>query len=74
MPLVEMMQHSGQLLLLEAVGRARALHSTSFAREAERRFPFRYATIARARRRIARRRVSFMRLIERFSAVDAVQA
>jgi hypothetical protein len=74
LPLVEMMQRSGQLLLLDAVGRARALHSASFAREAERRFPFRYPAIARARRRIARQRVSFMRLIERFSAVDTVPA
>lgn len=67
-PLVDLMQRSGALLVQDAIGRARGLHTRAFAARVERCFPFRFSALRRARRRMARRRLSFMRLIEGYAA------
>jgi len=67
-PLVELMQRSAVFLVLDSVGQARTLHSRAYTAEIERHLPFRFAALARARRKMARRRVSFMQLIEAYAA------
>lgn len=63
-PLKELMRMSATLLLVGAVGRARRFHSPEYVRQMERHSPFGFAYLDRARKRMARRRVPFMRLIE----------
>jgi hypothetical protein len=69
-PLVELMQRSAVFLVLDAVGQSRALHTRTYALEVERRLPFRFAALDRARRTLARRAKSGMGVIEAFASAE----
>jgi hypothetical protein len=68
-PLDELMDRTLPLLLVEAVGRAgRLYYSKPYLREIERFSPFRFSTLRKVRKRLAREQVSLTRLLESFLA------
>lgn len=66
-PIKQLIRLSATQLLIDAVGRARHLYTSSYVRALEAHFPFRFGFVAECRRRINRERGSLMGLIEAFA-------
>jgi len=69
-PLKELMQRSAILLPIEAAGGAGHLFSRRYIRELEAHSPFRFSFLKKQRRKLARQRVSMMRLIEAYATAN----
>ena len=73
-PFKELMRRSATLLVVLAAGRAARLHTRDYIRELEGRSPFRFAFLEKQSRRLARQRISLMRMIEAFAVAPAGDA
>jgi hypothetical protein len=73
-PLKELMARSARTILVNSVGRSGRSFTRSYRREAEAHSPFRFALLKRSRRRLARERVSLVRLVRAFATVGDAQA
>jgi hypothetical protein len=73
-PLKELMGRSLTSLLINAVGRAGDLCTRRYRWQAEDHSPFRFAFLRRCARKMARRRVSLMRMIEAFAVAEKVDS
>ena len=69
-PLKELMKMSAVMLIIDAAGRANGLYTNRYHRELETHSPFRFSFLRKRRKKLARRRVSLMRLIEAFAISD----
>jgi hypothetical protein len=72
-PLKELMRRSAALLVTTAAGRARAYHTRPYIQELESHSPFHFSFLAKQSAKMARQRVSLMRLIEAFAVPDDPQ-
>jgi len=69
-PLKQLIRLSATQLMIDAVGRARHLHTGPYVRALEVHSPFRFGFVAECRRRVDRERGSLMGLIEAFALPD----
>jgi len=68
--LKELMVRSASLLLVDAAGRAGRFHTRRYLRDLEAHSPFRFSFLNRSRQRLARQRVSLVRMVEAFAASE----
>jgi hypothetical protein len=69
--LKELMVRSATMLLIDAAGRAGRFHTRRYLRDLEVHSPFRFSFLARARQRLARKRVSLVRALEALAASES---
>jgi hypothetical protein len=67
-PLADLMRRSSLGLILTAAGQAPRLYSKAYTRELEAHSPFRFAVLARERKRLERQRATFLGLLGKTAA------
>jgi hypothetical protein len=73
-PLKELMRMAAVLPLINAAGRAGRYYTAAYLRELEAHSPFRFSFLRQSSQKLARHRVSLMRMIEAFATIGDAQA
>jgi hypothetical protein len=73
-PLKELMRMAAVLPLINAAGRAGRCYTGAYLRELEAHSPFRFSFLSQSSQRLARHRVSLMKMIEALATVGDAQA
>lgn len=69
-PLKELMKRSTTLLLIDAAGQVGRLYTKPYRRELEAHSPFRFSVLKKQRKKLARQRMSLMKMINAFATPD----